>query len=93
MDATAVVAADVARNKANTALTVRTPTHEFAEAIKQDTVLVSSLAGQPGMALFSGGLPLISGDTPIGAIGVSGGMGDEDLIIARAGAAAITARP
>jgi uncharacterized protein GlcG (DUF336 family) len=89
MDGAVAVATGVAQNKASTALVVRTPTHEFAEAIKQDTVLVSSLASQPGMALFSGGLPLFSGDTPIGAIGVSGGMGDDDLIVARAGAAAI----
>lgn len=89
MDGAPAVATSVAQNKASTALVVRTPTNEFAEAIKQDAVLVSSLASQPGMALFSGGLPLVSDGTPVGAIGVSGGMGDEDLIVARAGAAAI----
>jgi uncharacterized protein GlcG (DUF336 family) len=89
MDGAPAVATDVAQNKANTALVVRMPTHDFAEAIRQDAVLLSSLASQPGMALFSGGLPLISAGTPVGAIGVSGGMGDDDMLVASAGAAVI----
>ncbi|MFI0820247.1 heme-binding protein [Streptomyces sp. NPDC021098] len=88
-DGAVAVATTVAQNKASTALVLRTPTDEFAEMIRQDTVLVSSLASQPGMALFSGGVPLTSGGTVIGSVGVSGGMGDEDLQVARAGAAAI----
>lgn len=90
MDGAVSAASTVAQHKANTALVVRTPTDEFSEFIRQDSVLLSSLASQPGMALFSGGVPLVSAGTVVGAVGVSGGMGDEDLQVARAGVAVLT---
>jgi len=41
--------------------------------------------------IFAGGLPLKSGDTVVGAIGVSGGSGKQDQTVAEAGAAVISA--
>jgi uncharacterized protein GlcG (DUF336 family) len=39
--------------------------------------------------IFAGGIPLKRGDNVVGAIGVSGGSGDQDHSVAEAGAAAL----
>jgi uncharacterized protein GlcG (DUF336 family) len=39
--------------------------------------------------IFAGGVPLKQGDTVVGAIGVSGGLGAQDQAVAEAGAAAL----
>ncbi len=39
--------------------------------------------------IFAGGNPLMSGDTVVGAVGVSGGTGDQDQAVASAAAAAL----
>jgi uncharacterized protein GlcG (DUF336 family) len=41
------------------------------------------------MVVFAGGVPLEAGGEVVGAVGVSGGSGDQDLEIATAGAAAL----
>lgn len=41
--------------------------------------------------IFAGGVPVKHGDTIIGAIGVSGGLGKDDHAVAEAGAAAFAA--
>ncbi|CAN5360605.1 heme-binding protein [soil metagenome] len=40
------------------------------------------------VVIFAGGIPLKKGDAVVGAIGVSGGMADQDQEVAEAGAAA-----
>lgn len=40
--------------------------------------------------IFAGGIPLKRGDKVIGAIGVSGGGGDQDQTVAESGAAALS---
>ncbi|GGX26821.1 GlcG/HbpS family heme-binding protein [Streptomyces noursei] len=89
MDGVAATVTTVAQNKANTALTLRTATDVFAEAIKANPMLVHSLSAQPGIALMAGGLPLTAGDDVIGAVGVSGARDGKDLLVARAGAEAL----
>jgi len=39
--------------------------------------------------IFAGGIPLKKGGTVVGAIGVSGGSGDQDHAVAEAGAVAL----
>ena len=39
--------------------------------------------------IFAGGVPLVSNDKIVGAIGVSGGSGEQDHTVAQAGAAAL----
>jgi uncharacterized protein GlcG (DUF336 family) len=39
--------------------------------------------------IFAGGTPLMSGDTVVGAVGVSGGTGEQDQAVASAAAAAL----
>ncbi|MCW4457383.1 heme-binding protein [Microbacterium sp. MPKO10] len=40
------------------------------------------------VAIFAGGVPLTTDGTVVGAVGVSGGAGDQDQAVAEAGAAA-----
>jgi uncharacterized protein GlcG (DUF336 family) len=39
--------------------------------------------------IFAGGVPLMSGDAVVGAVGVSGGTGEQDQAVATAAAAAL----
>ena len=41
------------------------------------------------VAIFAGGVPLVRDNVVVGAIGVSGGSGDQDQSVAEAGAAAL----
>jgi len=86
-DGTAATATTIALNKANTALTVCSSTDVFAGAVQGNSMLVTSLAAQEGIALFVGGVPLMYDGVVIGAIGVSGARDGKDLPIAQAGAA------
>jgi uncharacterized protein GlcG (DUF336 family) len=43
-----------------------------------------------GLIFFGGGVPLKSGGSVIGAVGVSGGAVDDDVQVANAAAAALT---
>lgn len=85
-DGVAPTVTTIARNKANTALTLRVSTGDFAETVKANPVLLASLSSQPGIALMAGGVPLVLGGTVIGAVGVSGGRGDQDPLIAQVAA-------
>ena len=59
--------------------------NEFEDMVAEGRLNILSL---PGVLAMEGGLPIISGDQFIGAIGVSGAAPPEDGIIAGAGVAA-----
>jgi glc operon protein GlcG len=79
---------DLAIEKARTAALFRRPTKLF-----QDSVA----AGGEGLRLLrltgaipiDGGVPIITDGKVIGAVGVSGGSGDEDGLVAKSGSAAV----
>jgi uncharacterized protein GlcG (DUF336 family) len=84
---------ELARRKAYTARTFRRPSLEWAKS----TAGESQQAGQRQLAdviPLGGGVPIMIGDEPIGAIGVSGSVGGQpgDEACARAGIAAIAAQ-
>lgn len=76
---------DVARRKAETSASFRRPTAYFQEAVKGGTL----------NAIFTGALAIDGGELLVidgkiaGAIGVSGGSGAQDGLVARVGAAAV----
>lgn len=76
---------DVARRKAETSASFRRPTAYFQEAVKGGTL----------NAIFTGALAIDGGELLIvdgkiaGAIGVSGGSGAQDGLVARVAAAAL----
>ena len=81
---------DLARRKAYTARTFRRPSLEWAARTAGD----STRAGQRELAdviPLGGGVPIMIGEEPIGAVGVSGAVGGQpaDEACAMAGVAAI----
>ena len=73
--------------KAQTSLAFRTSTATLAQRTTDPVRAQSFLAA--GFTLLGGGLPLLSGEQVIGAIGVGGGSPDQDHQIAEAGRRAL----
>jgi len=88
VDGAQVASSQVAIDKARTAAVYRRPSRVFEEQVSQGRVSALALSGA---APLQGGLPLVSGDEVVGAIGVSGETPLEDEDVARAGADALSA--
>jgi uncharacterized protein GlcG (DUF336 family) len=88
MDTTQYGSADVAQEKARTAVAFRRPSKAF-----QDTVATGGagvrILGLTGAMPIEGGLPLVVGGKIIGAVGVSGVTSEQDGRIAAAGVTAL----
>ena len=84
----------VAMRKALTALEFRMPSSEASEAVPKDKALLARV--KPNMFVMGGAIPIMQGDTVIGAIGVSGAggvpFGHQDEVCAAAGLQKIRAR-
>jgi uncharacterized protein GlcG (DUF336 family) len=85
MDGTQTGSVNVAIQKARTAALFKRPSKSF-----QDTVASGGaglrILGLPGAVPVEGGIPLIVDGKIVGAIGVSGGVSDQDAQCAKAGA-------
>jgi uncharacterized protein GlcG (DUF336 family) len=82
-------AAEIATNKAYTALSFRRGTAELAKMVR-DGQMDSALARMPRIAMLAGGLVIETGGTLLGGIGVSGAPGgDKDEECATAGLDAV----
>ena len=80
---------DVAINKAWTARAFDISTKDMAQFTQSGGVFFGIHVSNHGrVMIFAGGIPLKRGGEVVGAIGVSGGMGDQDQAVAEAGAAA-----
>ena len=77
---------EIAVRKAQAAVAFRRPTKAFEERILGGRV---NLLSMPGIIAVEGGVPLAVAGTVIGAVGVSGGTGVEDGLVAGAVAAAL----
>ncbi len=84
MDHALLGSIEVAINKAFTAVTVKVATHELYDAVQPGAVLYGlQNTYNDRLVCFGGGYPLaIKGEGIIGAIGVSGGSVEEDMIVA-----------
>lgn len=83
MDGAPLVSVQTALNKAYAAAAIGMPPDDFYAAIESDGGAVAEFATRPGLALIAGGLPVIAGGQPAGAIAVAGAMtGAEDRRIA-----------
>lgn len=81
---------DVAINKAFSARAFDVSTQALGENVQpggQFNGIHDSNHGR--VMIFGGGVPLMSGDEVIGAVGVSGGTGEQDQAVAAAAAAAL----
>ena len=86
MDGTQTGSVDVAIRKAQTAIAFKRPTKVFEDAIAGGR---NALIALHGALPLEGGLPLMAGTQPVGAIGVSGVKSTEDGQIAKAGSDAL----
>ncbi len=88
MDGAWLGSIDIALDKATTARSFDMPTSDLVDMAQPGEPLygIQSLTGSQGnIVVFAGGIPLKSGDTIIGAVGVSGGTPDQDEMVAQAG--------
>lgn len=84
MDDALLVSIELAPKKAFTSIALRMPTEDVKKAIDASLCsLGESMGGK--IVLFGGGIPIFKNGHIIGAIGVSGGSVEEDIIIANAG--------
>ena len=83
IDGTMYASSRLAEHKARTAAIFRRPTKAFFDAMETGHPYVATL---DDLIASDGGIPLIEGGKLIGAIGVSGGTGPQDGVIAKAGA-------
>jgi glc operon protein GlcG len=84
MDGAQVGSGNISVGKARTAARFRRPTQVFYNAFETGHPYVATL--DPGLVASPGGFPLVEGGKVIGAIGCSGGTGDQDAVICKVGA-------
>lgn len=86
MDTAELAGVELAKDKAYTALANRAATHDLAEQAAPGGPLFG-LQGLVGgrYVIFGGGIPLRSSGRIVGAIGVSGGLVEQDIGCAQAG--------
>lgn len=83
MDNSYLASIRASQDKAYTAAALKMPTHE---ALKESRGgIFDGLTNGNGILLLGGGYPLVAGDTLVGAIGVSGGTKDEDIMLSKLG--------
>lgn len=82
MDGTQLASIKISQGKARAAATFRRSTKVFFDAMESGHPYVATLEGVVGS---EGGMPIVENGRLIGAIGVSGGAGAQDGVVAKAG--------
>src|SRR6476660_2763340 len=89
MDGAWIGSIDISQKKAFTSRAFDIATKDLASHSQSGGQFFGIHASNNGkIMVFAGGIPLKKGSVVVGAIGVSGGSGDQDHSIAEAGAAA-----
>jgi uncharacterized protein GlcG (DUF336 family) len=90
MDGAWIGSIDISINKAFTAKAFDITTADLAQHAQSGGQFFGIHASNRGrIMIFAGGIPLKRDDKIIGAIGVSGGSGEQDQLVAEAGCQAI----
>ena len=90
MDGAWLGSINISINKAYTSRAFDISTKDLAEHSQPGKQFFGIHASNDGrIMIFAGGIPLKRGGQGVGAIGVSGGSGDQDHAVAEAGAAAL----
>jgi ATP:cob(I)alamin adenosyltransferase len=84
MDNALLVSLTLAVNKANSAVSVRLPTHELARLAQPGEQLYDITSNVPNLTTIGGGLPICVNGTVIGGVGASGGSVEQDIAVAQA---------
>jgi len=88
MEMAPAAVADFAMDKARTAVLGKT-TRAFAERMSSHPNLKMGLLNRPGLCAWDGGVPIFEDGVLIGAMGVSGAAGPDDIQCIQAGLVAI----
>ena len=89
MDGAWMGSVDISIKKAWTSRAFDIPTKDLAGHSQSGSQFFGIHASNDGkVMIFAGGIPLKKGGRVVGAVGVSGGSGDQDHSVAEAGAAA-----
>ncbi len=88
MDGTQTGSVNVAIGKARSAVLFKRPTKAFQDVVASGGAGLRIL-GLEGAVAIEGGLPIVVDGKIIGAIGLSGGSGEQDGMAAKAGADAV----
>jgi uncharacterized protein GlcG (DUF336 family) len=90
MDGAALVAVQIAQDKAYTAVGFGISTDGWYDFIKDDAPLLAGATdGIDRLVVFGGGFPIEVDGTRVGAIGVSGAHWGQDMEVAKAGLAVL----
>ncbi len=90
MDGAWIGSVDIAINKAFTARAFDLPTADLAAQAQPGGQFYGIDTSNHGrVTIFAGGVPLLRDGQVVGAVGVSGGAGEQDQATAEAGAAAL----
>jgi uncharacterized protein GlcG (DUF336 family) len=90
MEDALLASAEIAQGKAYTSACLKMPTGELAPLTEPGGPFYGmEHTHRRPMVVFAGGVPIEAGGEVVGAVGVSGGSGDQDAEIAAAGAAAL----
>lgn len=84
MEGAQIASVTVSQGKARTAARYRRESRAFYNAYETGHPYVATL--DPTLVASPGGFPLVEGGKVIGAIGCSGGTGDQDAAVCKAGA-------
>ena len=84
MEGAQIASGSISVGKARTAARFRRESRLFYNAFETGHGYVSTL--DPTLVASPGGFPLVEGGKLIGAVGCSGGTGDQDAVICKAGA-------
>lgn len=86
MDGASLLSIDIAQLKAYTAVGNKSgsPTHELYGHIKNNPALLIGIPHLPNYTVVGGGFSLKIDDQIVGGIGISGGISDQDIIVAEA---------
>jgi len=88
MDNAQLASVDIAQHKARTAVTFRRPTKAFQDALAANPANVYLLT-LDGIIASEGGIPIVADGKLIGAMGCSGGTGQQDGVTCQAGVNAL----
>jgi uncharacterized protein GlcG (DUF336 family) len=88
MDGTQTGSINIAIGKARSAAQFKRPTKVFQDLLAKGDNF-TYLLGLEGAVPVQGGIPIVVNNQIVGAIGVSGGTGDQDTEVAVAGLAAL----
>lgn len=83
MDGAGAAGVDIVQNKAYTAASFRTPTQALAQRSQDQPAQIASFTTTPRVTLLPGGFPISVGGVVIGGIGVGGGSGEQDILVAQ----------